>query len=397
MKGTSRNSLTKNCLGAYGPWAASLLGTKPGRLSLRNGTFRDVDAWRAQARQRVRECIASPAIARTPKARVEARGIYDGVRWERLSWQLPWGPRTEAVLLRPATADPRERLPGILGLHDHGGVKFYGWRKIARIDDKIHPLLQRHHERSYAGLAWANQAAKRGYAVLVHDTFPFASRRVRVADVTPAIVGHGIDPSGAGSNTDIAAYNQWASAHESIVAKSLICAGTTWAGVYVAEDQAALSVLCGRSDVDATRIACGGLSGGGMRSTYLAGLDDRIRCSFTVGFSTTWRDFLLHKSWTHTWMAYAPLLPADLDFPEILALRAPLPALVQNTNQDQLYTLPEMKRAAAMMREVYRRAKAPQAVKVSFHPGPHVFNAPMQAEAFAWVDQWLGSFSRTKR
>ena len=36
---------------------------------------------------------------------------------------------------------------------------------------------------------------------------------------------------------DIAAYNRWAGAHESIVAKSLLCAGTTWAGVYLAEDQ----------------------------------------------------------------------------------------------------------------------------------------------------------------
>jgi len=386
--------MRKNCLGIYGPWAANLLGDKPGKLSLRNGTFRDVNRWRSQARQRVRECLAAPTVGRTPKARVDGRGVFDGVRWERLSWQLPWGPRTEAVLLRPADADPRERLPGILGLHDHGGNKYYGWQKIARVEAKIHPLLERHHERSYSGTPWANQAAKRGYAVLVHDTFPFASRRIRVADVTPDIAGQGVDPQSAGSAKDIQAYNAWAATHESTVAKSLLCAGTTWAGVYVAEDEAALSVLCGRADVDETRIACGGLSGGGMRSTYLAGLDDRIHCSFTVGFSTTWRDFLLHKSWTHTWMAYAPLLPADLDFPEILALRAPLPALVLNTNQDQLYTLAEMKRAGAIMREVYRRAKAPEAVKVSFHPGPHEFNTAMQVEAFAWVERWLGRVSR---
>jgi len=54
-----------------------------------------------------------------------------------------------------------------------------------------------------------------------------------------------------------------------------------------------------------------------------------------------------------------------------------------------------MKRAGAMMREVYRRAKAPEALKVSFHPGPHVFNTPMLAEAFAWVDRWLGAMSFT--
>jgi len=60
---------------------------------------------------------------------------------------------------------------------------------------------------------------------------------------------------------------------------------------------------------------------------------------------TTWRDFLLYKSYTHTWMTYVPLLPWELDFPEILALRAPLPTLVLNDSADFLYTEPEMKRA----------------------------------------------------
>ncbi len=37
---------------------------------------------------------------------------------------------------------------------------------------------------------------------------------------------------------------------------------------------------------------------------------------------TTWRDYLLNKCYTHTWMIYIPGLPADLDYPEILGLRA---------------------------------------------------------------------------
>jgi dienelactone hydrolase len=103
-------------------------------------------------------------------------------------------------------------------------------------------------------------------------------------------------------------YDKLAGDLETILEKSLLCAGTTWPGVYVVEDQRALDVLCARPDVDATRIGCGGLSGGGMRTVYLAGLDDRIGCSVAVGFMTTWRDFLLDKCFTHTWMTYVPLL-----------------------------------------------------------------------------------------
>ena len=71
----------------------------------------------------------------------------------------------------------------VLGLHDHGGNKFMGWRKIVRTDDNPWPIQATHQERYYGGVAWANELARRGYAVLVNDTFPFASRRVRIADV----------------------------------------------------------------------------------------------------------------------------------------------------------------------------------------------------------------------
>jgi hypothetical protein len=104
---------------------------------------------------------------------------------------------------------------------------------------------------------------------------------------------------------------------------------------------------------------------------------------------TTWRDFLFDKCFTHTWMVYGPLLPKDLDFPEILALRAPAATLVLNCNEDPLYTLAEMKRADAMIRETFERAGAPGRYRCSFYPGEHKFDRDMQAEAFAWFDEHL--------
>ena len=97
----------------------------------------------------------------------------------------------------------------------------------------------------------------------------------------------------------------------------------TWPGVFLFDDRRALDYLASRPDVDATRIGCGGLSGGGLRTVMLAGADARIRCACCVGMMTTWRDFLLNKSYTHTWMCYVPGLPRDLDYPEILGMSAP--------------------------------------------------------------------------
>jgi dienelactone hydrolase len=188
---------------------------------------------------------------------------------------------------------------------------------------------------------------------------------------------------------NINAYNNWAGEHEHIMAKSLFCAGTTWPGVFFAEDKKALDILCAREDVDVKNIGCGGLSGGGLRTVLMAGIDPRIKCAVDIGFMSTWKDFLLNKSYTHTWMLYVPLLPNELDFPEILGLRTPLPTLVLNDNDDSLYTLPEMKRAEEILKQVYKKANAEDKFKCSYYPGPHKFDAAMQQEAFNWFDKWL--------
>lgn len=382
-----QSAVPQNMTGAYGPWLAdTVLGDQPAAMSFRTGRFKSVKEWQGAGRKRVLDCIAPVKLGGVPEVRVEARGTYDGLQFEQLSWQLPAGPRTEAVLLKPANA--AAKLPGILALHDHGGNKFLGWRKIARIDSSPWAVQVQHQDRSYEGLAWANEIARRGYAVLVHDTFPFGSRRVRAADVPQRLRGDGIDPQ-PDDLEGIRKYNAFASSHEHIMEKSLLCAGTTWPGVYVVEDQRALDVLCARPDVDAAQVGCAGLSGGGMRTVFLGGLDDRIRCAVAVGFMTTWRDFLFDKCFTHTWMTYVPLLPKDLDFPEILALRAPAATMVQNCTEDPLYTVKEMERADHIMKETFERASAVDRYRCQFYPGGHKFDRAMQSDAFAWFDRHL--------
>lgn len=376
-----------NMIGGYGEWAANIVGDQPARLSFRQPRFQDVAAWRAEAKPRVIDCLALPPASLIKDVRVDETTEFDGLRVERISWQLAYGPRTKAVVLKPLKATGK--LPAVLGLHDHGGLKYFGHEKITRTGPNDNPLMIKNQEFYYGGVGWANELAKRGYVVLVHDAFAFASRKVRMQDVTTGAL-QGMQPvEDDGSEESIKAYNLWARNHEHLMAKSLLCAGTTWPGVFVSEDQRALDYLCSRPDVDPQRVGCAGLSGGGLRTVYLGGLDERIRCACCVGMMTTWRDYLLQKCFTHTWMIYIPLVPRDLDYPEILALRAPAATLVQNDNEDQLFSLPEMQRADRMMRDIFEKAGAGDRYRCTFYPGPHKFDLPMQAEAFDWFDRWL--------
>ncbi|HUJ73796.1 MAG TPA: hypothetical protein VL359_03015 [bacterium] len=401
--------MKQSMLGVYGAWAASLEDDGPRPLSFRHPGWSEVDEWRSTARAALESLLCAPPKVRARDIRVTARHRDGDLEIEEISWQLTFGPRTGAYFIKPRSPG---RLPGLLAFHDHGGDKHFGKRKIARSGGPVHPMAEKHQADYYGGMAWANEAARRGFAVLVHDVFPFESRRIISSDVPGHVVRRLMSPpeelhepapedaarADAGPDLDvpadepeaaIASYNAFAAQHESIVAKSLFCAGLTWPGVALAEDRAALDYLASRPDVDPDRLCCGGLSGGGLRTVFLAGLDDRIRACLCAGFMSTWKDFLLAKSYAHTWMLYVPGLPRLMDFPDVLGLRAPLPSLVMATTEDPLFTLEETRRAAGMLEEIYRKAGAADRFRFRVFAGPHKMDAPMQAEAFTWLKERL--------
>jgi dienelactone hydrolase len=404
-----------NLLGPYGGWAAGAAGGgsgPPPELSFRHPRWASLEEWKAEARPRVRSLLQVPGEGERPPVavRVRRRATFDGLEVEQLAWRLPYGPPAEAVFLKPAGS--RGRLPGVLALHDHAGVKYFGKRKIARVSAHTHPLMLEHQRLYYGGAAWANELARRGYGVLVVDVFPFESRRIRAEDL-PAQVIRTLMASAEEAESvkygtprgeeelqvyevpadepaeRIRAYDALARRHEEVIAKSLLCSGRVFPGVVAAEDLWALDYLCARPDVEPDRIGCCGLSGGGLRADFLAGLDDRIRCAVAAGFMTTWRDFTLSSAYMHSWMLYVPYLPALMDFPEILGLRAPLPALVLANREDPLFDPGEVRRAAGLLQAIYRQAASADAFRFSLHPGSHQFNREMQEEAFAWLDRWL--------
>jgi dienelactone hydrolase len=376
----------QSIIGLYGQWAAGLNETGLPFYSFRRKEWTDLYAWQQAAKKRVFERMVVPETGSNIEMTVIHQYVYDGLHIEELSWQLPYGRPTLGILLKPS--NQKGRLPAIIAFHDHSADKYFGTAKITRIEEARHLLIEMHQQEYYDNLAWANEVAKRGYVVFVSDCFSFGSRRVMLKDV-PDHLRQGLNEPTFENNYDIQAYNKWASGHEHIMAKSLFSAGTTWPGVFFSEDLKALDLLCSRQDVDVTRIGCGGLSGGGLRSIFLSGLDERIKCAVCVGFMTTWRDLVINKSFTHTWMAYVPLLPNDLDLPEVMALRVPLPTFILNNEQDNLFTLSEMKVADNILQEVFEKAGASDHYKCAFYPGSHKFDKCMQSEAFDWFDRWL--------
>ena len=168
-------------IGQYGEWAVELHRNKLPSHSFRNDRFRDVNKWREEAKQLTLSRMAVPDIGAVPQVKVVKQYNYDGLHIEELSWQLPYGRPTEAILMKPQNATGR--LPGVLAFHDHGGNKYFGKRKITKTSDQQHPIMVEHQQEDYGGKPWANEIAKRGDVWLVPDAFTFASRRVMLQDV----------------------------------------------------------------------------------------------------------------------------------------------------------------------------------------------------------------------
>lgn len=372
-------------LGVYQELADQVLAQQGRTLAYTSRDWPELEQWRLEARGKLLELLAFRPKPAPLEAKLERQIQHDGLTIEEVSWEVGYGPRCQAWVLKPAGA--AGKLPAVLALHDHGGFKYFGKEKIAEADH-IFPLTAEHRADAYGGVPWANALAKEGFLVLVHDTFLFGSRAVPVDSLSTRYQNRFRNLQ-VGTPEYIRAYNSFAGEHEHIVAKSLFTAGTTWPGVYAYEDRRAVDYLLTRTDVAPERIGCGGLSGGGLRTVMLSGTDPRIKAAVPVGFMSTWQDFLRDRVFTHTWMLYVPHAAAYLDFPDILSLHGPKPALVQYDEEDPLYTLQGQRDADRLLREAWTKMGAPERYKGSFYPGPHKFDVPMQKEAFAFFKAHL--------
>jgi dienelactone hydrolase len=313
---------------------------------------------------------------------VDSVSSNGGVVTEEISYDLPYGPRTRGFFLYPESRE--SKLPGFLALHDHGGFFYFGKEKI--VDSKIQSeSLSEFRRIHYGGRSWANELARHGFAVLVIDVSLWGSRRVSLKSVNPELTRF-LEDEEIGPERYISEFNRyWDSTEASITISTMLNAGACWPGVHLYEDQRSLDYLLSRSEVDPERIGCGGLSMGGQRTLYLAGMDPRIKFAVCVGFMSTIREMLRNRIRGHGIGFYVPGLVRLLDLPDVISLHAPAPLLVQYNNQDGLFTLEGQQKADRKIAGVYAKMGKSENYLGRFYDGKHKFDLGMQEEAFRWL------------
>ncbi len=342
-----------------------------------------------ETQARVREVLGFCSQPEAPRdVRLGRCWERDGVLGEEVSWSVGFGPRTYAYVLRPAnTARP---LPGVVALHDHSGYKYYGKEKIADGPDGALPAVAALRAIEYENRAYANELAKEGFVVLVHDTFLWGSRRFRFEDMPEdmrnqaAVLLQANPPADPDLPAEIAHYNATSGLHEHLVAKYCNILGTNLAGMASFEDRVAFNYLLSRPDVIADRVGCMGLSGGGNRAALLNATHDGVHAAVIVGLMSTYAELLDHNM-THTWMFFPFGWARYGDWPDLAACRAPSPLLVQYDLDDHLFTREGMHAADERLKVHFASVGQPDCYTGQFYPGPHKFDLEMQRAAFDWL------------
>lgn len=353
------------------------------RLAYLNRRPKDLEAWKAEARSKIFDALAYRPEQCPPGATILERVDKGEYIRERLTFHTAPQVEVPAYLFIPKRA--KRPAPAVLALHDHSGLYYWGKEHIVETDNE-HPMLTAFRQARYDGQSYPATLAQHGYVVLTIDMFYFGDRRLILdEDLERGINDH----SKRETEATINGINDRNGKAEHIIYKNMIDAGFTWAGVLVWDDIRSIDYLQTRPEVDPKRIACTGLSVGGFRTNFLAGLDPRIKAACIAGWMTSFRSLLpRYESYTVP-AGWPPGLLDDLDYPDVGSLTMPNPLMVVHGWQDTLFPPDGVRAAFRNLAQCYDAIGKPERFHTMTFDGPHKFPLEAQRQMIEWFDRWV--------
>ena len=376
----------ESALGSLAPVIASIHKSQGHPLAYDERKGVSAEEWRRRGRREVLGRLGFSPKSVPLDLRVHSTESRDGYELRVISFAGSEHYRVPAFLLVPTSG--KAPYPALVALHDHGGYFYHGKEKIVESFPE-HPALVAFRKQYYGERAYASEFARRGFVVLVIDAFYWGERRLqykqgppdyqkRIADLKPDQAEY------------VVAVNQYLSQRTAELNTWMNHSGTNWLGIISHDDRRSVDLLASLPDVRKDRIGCVGLSIGGFRATYLAGMDSRVRAAVIVGWMTSLATTLELPYAAHPNLPAAFGLHAALDHPDVASLAAPGCAMfVQQCGRDRLFTLAGMEAAAEKIGAVYRSMGKPERYRWKFFDVPHQFNGEMQEEAFEWLARYL--------
>jgi hypothetical protein len=165
--------------------------------------------------------------------------------------------------------------------------------------------------------------------------------------------------------------------------------GYTPAGVEAWNCIRALDYLETRPDIDKTRFAATGRSGGGAYSWWIVALDDRIKVAAPVAGITDLHDHVVNGAVEGHCDCMFTVNTYRWDYAQVAALAAPRALLIVNTDRDPIFPLDGVVRLHSLVRAVYRGYNAETNLGLVISEGGHKDTQDLQVPVMRWFNRHL--------
>ena len=287
------------------PYAVRLLDSAPRRLRFSARNRREAEQWQGQLRSKLTELLGGFPSERAPLRPITLeRQDFSGYRREKVIFDSRDGMSVLAYILMPENA--RTPVPAVICVPGHGR----GVDDIVGIDDKGHSRTDK------AGYQhdFAIQIVEAGMAAVAIEPAGFGCRR------DPANIKRGLGRSSCQP-----------------VAGTALLLGQTMIGWRVYDVMRTIDYIATRKELDANRVGCVGISGGGTCTLFSTALEPRIKAAFVSGYLNTFRDSV--GSISHCIDNYVPGVMNWAEMYDIAGLIAPRPLIVESERKDDIFPI----------------------------------------------------------
>jgi dienelactone hydrolase len=311
----------------------------PLRMTFDAPTRRQAEQWQKKLRAKLTELLGGFPASPAPLAAqtLEVRD-FPGYRREKFVIQSQPGLYVLGYLLTPKSGTAPH--PAVVCVPGHGR----GVDDIVGIDEKG----QDRTDKAGYQHDFAIQAVENGMAAVAIEPMAFGCRR---------------DPVTKSKGLGAAACQPAAGA--------ALLLGQTMIGWRVYDVMRTIDWIATRPELDAARVGCMGISGGGTCTLFSAALDQRIRAAMVSGYLNTFRECIMSVS--HCIDNYVPGILNWAEQYDVAGLVAPRPLFAESGERDDIFPIAASRESFRRVQKVYAVFDASAAVEHETFDGPHSF------------------------
>jgi dienelactone hydrolase len=320
-------------------YTRKLYESAPLRLTFRAENRKQAEAWQKRLRPKIAELLGGfPVKGGALRAQTLEVRDFPAYRREKFVFESRPGLFVLGYLLTPrGSAAPHATMICVPG-HGRG------------VDDIVGIDAQGHDRTDKAGYQhdFAIQVVEHGMAAVAIEPLAFGCRR------DPITVKKGEGESACQP-----------------AAGAALLLGQTMIGWRVYDVMRTIDWIETRQELDAKRVGCMGISGGGTCTTFATAMEPRIRVAMVSGYLNTFRDSIMSLS--HCIDNYVPGILEWAEAYDVASLIAPRPLFIESGIKDPIFPIEASKASFARVKKVYEVLDAAPVLQQELFNDIHTF------------------------